>query len=217
MKKLLLLALMISPMFATAQDKSTDEKTTQQNSAPSIPMVSVSAKGSDVRGIIHDLCTQAKKSYVLQPGITFALYLSLDNVEFEEALGIICTQAKLQFELQNGIYFISKAKAPIIAPAMPPVHRGFLPKTVLEKTLTTKLLKSDIHVVFGEFGKQTGVTIEVDKSVPGFKLDAILTKISLKGALDKVTAATGLKYKFTDNLSILVFKPEDPNKVSISN
>lgn len=212
MKYSTLLALLLMPIIAFGQD------TKQPETGAPAPLrtVSVSANGSDVRGIIHDLCLQANKSYVLQPGISFVLFLSLDKVDFEEALNIICAQAKLQYELQNGIYFIGKAK-PVVAPAIPPAPRGILPAKVLQKYVSTKLMKTDIKAVFAAFGAQTNVAIEIDKSVPAFKLDAILTKITLKGALDKVTTATGLKYKFTNNLSILIFKPEDPNKVSISN
>lgn len=210
MKKALLIALFVLPFCVFAQgdgDKTTPAK--QQT------IVTVTAKGADVRGIIADLFAQAKQNYVLQPGISFSLFLSLDKIDFEEALNIICTQAKLQFEVQNGIYFISKAKA-TVAPTIPAKPKGTLDKEVLARRLTTKLAKTDIRVVFAEFAKQTDVTIEIDKSVPNFKLDAFLTKTSLRYALEKVTEATGLKYKLTDNLSILIYKPEDGNKVSIS-
>ncbi len=217
MKLISVLIISILPAFAFCQDPTPTPTQTDksQTAQPVPPTVTISAKGSDVRGVIHDLCTQAKKSYVLQPGINFALFLSLENVDFEEALNIVCAQAKLQFEIQNGIYFISKAKA-VITPATPPPALGPLPKTVLDRTLTIHLLKTEIKTVFEEMGKLTSIKIEVDSTVPAYKLDAVLTKISLKGALDKITQATGLKYKFTNNKSLMIFKPEDPNKVSIS-
>jgi type II secretory pathway component GspD/PulD (secretin) len=178
-------------------------------------MVSVTGKATDVRAILADLFAQAKQNYVLQPGVQAALYLTLDKIEFEEALNIICAQSKLQFEIQNGIYFITKAKPAVIAPATP-VIKGTLDKSVLDKRLTTRLNKTDIRAVFAEFAKQTQVALDVDKTVPNFKLDAILTKATLRYALEKVTEATGLKFKFTDHLTILIYKPEDGNKVAIS-
>lgn len=209
MKKAIIIALALLPILAFGQG------TTGDKSAAKTPIiVSVTARATDVRAIIADLFGQAKLNYVLQPGAQAALFLSLDKVEFEEALNIICAQSKLTFEVQNGIYFISKAKPPVVvAPAIP---KGMLDKSVLTHKLTTKLMKTEIRAVFAEFGKQTDVTIDVDKSVPAFKLDAILHNASLKYALEKVTDATGLKYRFTDNLSILIYKPETSDKVAIS-
>ena len=43
---------------------------------------------------------------------------------------------------------------------------------------------------------QAGIAIEVDPTVPGYKLDAYLINTSLKYALDQVTEAAGLKYRF---------------------
>jgi hypothetical protein len=210
MKKALLLALVLIPLLALAQG---EDKTKAQKEPV---MVSITGKATDVRAIIADLFTQAKQNYVLQPGVQCALFLTLDKIEFEEALNIVCAQSKLQFEIQNGIYFITKAKPAVIAPAIP-VIKGTLDKAVLQKQLTTKLAKTDIRAVFAEFAKQTHIRIEVDKSVPNFKLDAFLTKTTLGFSLQKVTEATGLKFKFTDRLSIAIYKPEDLNKVSISN
>ncbi|HWA84475.1 MAG TPA: hypothetical protein VG820_13620 [Fimbriimonadaceae bacterium] len=209
MKKALIVALALVPIFAFGQTAGEDHKA----AAPQPTLVSLTSKTTDVRAIISDLFGQAKQNYVLQPGIQAAIYLSLDKVEFDEALAIVCNQAHLQYEIQNGIYFITK-KA-VIAPAVPPA-KGALDKSVLAHRLTTKLTKTDIRLVFAEFAKQTEVKIEIDKSVPNYKLDALLNHTSLKFALDKVTEATGLKYKFTDNLSILIYKPDDGNKVAVT-
>ncbi len=210
MKKSLILALALVPILALGQ-KAGDSKT--ETPTPKPTLVSVTAKATDVRAIIADLFTQAKQNYVLQPGIQAALFLSLDKVEFEEALNIICAQAKLQFQVQNGIYFISKGA--VVAPAIPS-KQGKLDQAVLAHRLTVKLSKAEIHSALATLGKQTEVTIEVDKSVPNYKLDAVLNHTTLRYALDKITAATGLKYRFTDRLSIQVYKPDDGNKVEIS-
>lgn len=87
---------------------------------PAIELVSVSAKGDDVRTVLHTLFTQTKKNYVLDPGVRFVLYLSLNEVEFEEALQLVCKNASLKYDVQNGIYFISKAPAKPIAPDTKP-------------------------------------------------------------------------------------------------
>jgi type II secretory pathway component GspD/PulD (secretin) len=214
MKKAIILAIALFPVFALGQNDSSKTAPATQTGKTQAT-VTITAKAGDVRGIIVDLFSQAKQNFVLQPGIQAALYLSLDKVEFEEALNIICTQAKLEFQVQNGIYFISKAKPVVIAPVIP-VATGTLDKSVLAHRLTTKFAKTDIRVVLAEFGKQTDVKIEVDKSVKNYKLDAVLNHTTLRYALDKVTEATGLKFKFTDTLSILIYKPDDGNKVAVS-
>ena len=209
MKKALIIAIALVPIFAFGQGS--NDKAVQKT-APII--VSVNARATDVRAIISDLFAQAKLNYVLQPGIQAALFLQLDKVDFEEALNIICTQSKLQFEVRNGIYFISKRV--VVASTAPVIPKGTLDKSVLAHRLTTKQSKTDIRVVFAELAKQTDVAIEIDKSVPNFKLDLTLNHTTLRYALDKITEAAGLKYKFTDNLSIQIYKPDDGNKVSLS-
>ena len=195
------------------------------------PTVSVAAKGDDVRSVIHDLFKQSGKNYVLSPGVRFVLYLSLDKVSFDQALSIICKNANLKYELQKDIYYIS-IKAPVAEPkpvieekveevkplapvttklpaakTEPVKPKGTLPTTVLAKRVTTRLQKKEIREVMQLLGKQAGVTIEIAEDVPAFKLDAFLINTSLKYALDEITRATKLKYRFTNELSIVIEKP----------
>lgn len=214
--------------------------------------VRVTARGTDVRPVIHDLFQQAKKSYILDPDVAMTLYLSLNDVEFDEAFELICKTAGLSYEVQNGIYFIkadpkgpsfkpqpvkapmkvettpatSKSAVvpnrksadplpmvptldgkPVVLPAKANsvVHKPqFLDKSVLAKRVTTRLNKTDIRVVMQAIAKQSGVNIEVDSQVPGYRIDAILLKTSLKYALDRITKAANLNYTFTDRNSILI-------------
>ncbi|HMS55847.1 MAG TPA: hypothetical protein PKA27_10635 [Fimbriimonadaceae bacterium] len=181
------------------------------------PTVSVNSKGDDVRSVLHGLFEQAKKNYVLEPGVRFVLYLSLKDVDLEEALGLICAQANLSYEIQNGIYFVNRVKAVEQKPAVkqPAKPKGKLPETVLNSKVTTRLAKTDLRAVFSELGKQSKITIEVAADVPGYKLDAFLIDTSLRYALDNITKATGLVYVFTDNQTIAIKKPENPNRVNV--
>lgn len=189
--------------------------------------VSIQAKGDDVRSVLHDLFTQAKKSYVLEPGVRFVLYLSLQDVEFHEALQIVLRNAGLGVEVQNGIYYIGKPKA---TPAPEPKAvksqtatfqqgdgspKGKLPETVLNKRVTTRLSKVDIRELFANLSQQASVALEVDPSVPAYKLDAFLLNTSLKYALDQITKAAGLTYAFTDRKSILVSIAPGTGSVSV--
>lgn len=213
MKKLIpflaVASLLSAPMLALGQESQSDELAT----------VSVDAKGEDVRSVLHSLFGQVKKSYVLDPGVRYVLYLSLKDIEFEEALNVICKNATLTYELQNGIYFVRKAPAPQSKPAPKPEPappKGKLPETVLNRTLTTRLEKADIRALFNEIGKSTDVKIEVDASVPAYKLDAFLIKTSLKFALTQICTAAKLEFVFTNNLTILIRKKADENRVALS-
>lgn len=183
-----------------------------------LPTVNVKAKGEDVRSVLHDLFGQAKKNYVLEPGIRYALYLSLEGVEFEEALQLVCKNASLKYELQNGIYFVdraSKTSAPTKS-TQPAKPKGKLPESVLNKLVTTRFDKIDIRALFENLSKQTGVPIEIDKAVPAYKLDAYLLKTSLKFALTTICDAARLKYTFTDNQTILLTSKKDGEDSRVS-
>ncbi|HVL38046.1 MAG TPA: hypothetical protein VM328_01525, partial [Fimbriimonadaceae bacterium] len=216
-KALVLLTFLALAMLAAANDevKKNDNGT-----------VSITSKGADVRAVLGDLFGQAKKNYVIEPHTYFALHLSLNEVEFEEALHLVCKLANLKVDVQNGIYFVSKKPAPKPEPpkaesAEPkkpepkPAPKGSLNPSVLQKRLTTRLDKTEIRTVFAEISKQTGVKIEIAETVPGFKIDAYLINTSLKYALDVIAEATKLKWRFTDNLSIELYREQEGSRVVV--
>ncbi len=201
------------------------------------PTITINAKGDDVRSVLHDLFKQSGKNYVLNPGVRFVLYLSLDKVSFDDALNIICKNANLKVERQKEIFYISNnppkppvetappaevkpevtkaepQKLPIVKPEPAKVEtakpKGTLPNSVLAKRVTTRMQKREIRDVIGLIAQQSGVTIEVAEDVPAYKLDAFLINTSLKYALDQITRATKLKYRFTDQMTIAIEPKED--------
>jgi type II secretory pathway component GspD/PulD (secretin) len=172
--------------------------------------VTIGAKGDDVRSVIHDLFKQAKRNFVLSPGVRFALYLSLESVDFDDALKIVCDNASLKYEVKDNVYFISNNAKPIPVKNTPEPEveeskpKGTLPATVLDKKVTTRLQKRDIREVFAIISKQTGIAIEVGKDIPAFKLDVFFINKPLKAVLEDITGPTKLRYRFTDQLSIAV-------------
>lgn len=186
------------------------------------PTVSIDSKGLDVRGVIHDLFAQTKQNYVLEPNVRFVLYLSVKDVEFDEALQIVCKLAGLEYQIQNGIYYIGPKKAgapaqpkPKAEPAAPPKPQGTLPQSVLNKRVTTRLAKTGFKAVLAELSKQTGVELELDPELARLKLDAFFNNSSLKYVLDTITEAGGFKYRFTDRLSIEIYQPKEENRVTV--
>lgn len=213
-KTFVLLASIVVAATAPAQET--------QGNATKPTLVTISSKGQDVRVVLHDMFKQAGKSFVLEPNVRFYLYLSLEGVEFEEALSLVCKTASLKTEIQNGIYFINKTPAP--TPTKPvvkaafetkPATKGRLSETVLNKKITTRFDKIDIRLLLANITQQTGVQFEIAPEVPTFKLDAYLIGTSLKFALETICRATKLEYSFTDNLTIAITKPEPKNRVSI--
>jgi pyruvate/2-oxoglutarate dehydrogenase complex dihydrolipoamide acyltransferase (E2) component len=92
------------------------------------------------------------------------------------------------------------------APARPRGPIGVLPTSVLQRRITTRHAKTDLRWVFGDLARQANVAIDL-QNVPSFKIDAFFRNTSLKYALDEITKATGLEYRFTDQMSILVYRP----------
>lgn len=189
--------------------------------------VSISSRGHDIRTVLYDLFTQSNRNFVLDSGVRYVLYLNLKDVKFEEALHIVLKQADLGYETRNGILYIGRNRpkpwATTPAPTPTPVNRPQAPaakpgstpapaapavRTVtsrdLQRRVTTRLTKTDLRVIFAEFQKQTGITIEVDPTVPELKADAFLINTSLKYALDVLTDAARLTYRITDKGTILI-------------
>ncbi len=180
--------------------------------------VSISSKGADIRGVLFDMFEQSGKSFVLDTGTFFALYLHLEGVEFQRALDIVVENAQIGYEVKNGVYFIGKNRPkpykvvvpPTVTPEPPKLEGKAVPKrldpSVLNKRLTTRYSITPIEKVFEEFTRQTGVVIELDPNVPEYKLDAFLLDTSLKYALDVICDAAKLQWKFSDHETIVVSK-----------
>jgi type II secretory pathway component GspD/PulD (secretin) len=206
---------LLSILLAAAAAAAFPQTTPSTKAHAAVQTVSVSANGEDVRAVVHTLFTQAKKSYVMDPSIHFVLYLSLADMDFDEALQLICKTANLGYELQNGIYFVGKPKPAQPKPATVSAKPGKLAADVLKRRVTTKLEKIDMRDLFRRISEQINVKIEVNAKVPSYKLDAILKNTSLKYALDTICQAANLSYRFTDNLSIEIFMPPSENRVSL--
>ena len=80
------------------------------------------------------------------------------------------------------------------------------PSINLTGRLTVQLKKMDIRAVFSELGSQAKVDIELDDTVPNYKLDASFYNVTLKFALDKICKAAGLKYSSTPSNTIRISK-----------
>lgn len=234
MKPLVTLAVLACAISAFAQTQS----------------IKIKSKGDDIRTVIDTIFEQSGKQYVLETNFHQSLYMSLDGVTFDKAIGIIGKVADLDFEEKQGIWYVRK-KAPMATKATPakqPVEiptktankttgkttadqttkivslpktqntaaQGFngpektvTPKPIsvdLTNRLTVQLKKMEIRDVFAEFGRQSKVEIEIDETVPNYKLDAFFYNTSLKFALDKVCKVAGLKYTFTPSKTVRISK-----------
>lgn len=191
-----------------------DGPTTPPAQAPQGPvenLVTINAKGEDVRDVLSSLFGQAKENFVVDPNVHYVLWLSLNKVDFDAALGIVCHTANLSAREDGRIWYVKQlpfTHAPA-KPTPPP-----LTNKDLEKKVTLKFKKSSLKDVLANLTTQTTIPIVLDKTVPSFTLDAHLWHKSLKYALDVLTNATHLKYKL-DGAQVLVFKPAPPAPVQV--
>lgn len=164
--------------------------------------VSLDARGEDVREVLATLFAQAHKTYALDASIKGKLYVKLDAVPYEKALEIVLAQSGLVAKSKDGILIVSPVPtpAPVAKPATAPVVKkpvaappAITPATFARK-VTTRLNRKPLADVFAAFGEQAKVKIELDPSVPAYKIDAFFVKTSLKYALDRVCKAAGLRY-----------------------
>ena len=170
---------------------------------------------------------------MIEPGVRYALYLSLDKVEFDEALAIVCHLAKLKADKQNGIYYVSQdtTPAPVVGNSQPAKAKDSQPHsdiptvtepaavtqtTLKTKHVTTRFAKADIRKVFAAIAKEAGIPIVVDSSVPTCKLDAFLEKTTLKYALDQISGAAKLRYRIVAKQSILIYSDDTENRVAVT-
>lgn len=218
MKALLLsLLVVVSPLVAVAQNQpavSTQDK-----------LITISARGTDVRTVLHDLFTQARKNVVLENLPRIELFLSLNSVDFDETLEIVCRLANLRYEVQNGIYYISKARpaattptranqpaptAGAAAPSQAAVRAvGRLPQNVLQRAVSGTFNRLDLREVAKRLGDQAKVTVEIDPSVPRYRLDMKLNPTSLGYALRVISERLELEMVFTDHQTLLL-RPKAP-------
>lgn len=217
-KAWILITLLGSLMMAHAQTNE-DKVGANEVATSATGTVTIASKGKDVRDVLTDLFAQAKKNFVIENTPRTELFLALNNIEFEETLQIICKVTNLQYELQNGIYYIFRTGSTRTGtgPMMPNTPQkvvGKLSDAVMKKKFTTRFNKTDFREVIKAISKQTDVTIEIEPSLQARMVDAYLVDTTLKQGLDMLTSALGLEYKFTDNMSIIIFKP-NPNRITV--
>lgn len=197
-------ALVALPASAQINESDVAPVTTSTESG----LVTVSSKGSDVRDVLFDLFEQSKKSFVLEPGVRFVLYLSLRDVSFDEALELICATSGLQSVTDNGIYFVTRKKSTLPEAVPAPAIVRKLTEQDLARPVTTKLLMTDLRILLGEMSRQSNVMIEIDENVPKVKVDAVFNGTPLKQALSVLTKAAGLDYSLTDHYTVRIRKAQ---------
>ncbi len=214
MKKIAILTLLLAlPLLGFAQSPDPSAPVAVQGT-----QITISAKGTDVRGVLHDLFTQAKKNFVLENLPRTELFLSLNSMDLDETLEIICRLANLSYEIQNDIYYFSKVRPanptppvgkPIGVPATNPSTVaaravGKLSQTVLQRAVSGTFNRIDLRAIAKQLGEQAKVTVEIDERVPKYKLDFKLNPTSLGFALKTISERLDLEVVFTDSQTLLL-------------
>lgn len=193
-----------------------------QDTASPLATVTIKSKGDDVREVVSNLFEQAKKNFVLDSTIEFKLYLSLENLPFDEALPIVCKTAHLEYEIKNGIYYVrhkpqngSAAATTTTKEVVVPKPLGPIPQSTMMKRVSLNLKQTDIKAVYAELAKQAGVNIDIDPKVPSYKLDAIIEPTTFRAALNQLADATGLTFKLTNNMSITISAGNSTSRITL--
>ncbi len=212
MKKIAILTLLLAlPLTGFAQGQDPSAPVAIQGA-----QITISAKGTDVRGVLHDLFTQSKKNFVLENVARTELFLSLNSMDFDETLEIVCRVANLTYEIQNDIYYFSKIRpANPTTPAVKPNPTtnpntiaaraiGKLSETVLKRAVSGTFNRLDLRAIAKQLGDQAKVTVEIDERVPKYKLDFKLNPTSLGFALKTIAERLDLEVVFTDSQTLLL-------------
>lgn len=183
---------------------------TQEPTENTPTIVTVNSNGLDVRSVLHQVFTQAKKNYIVDNGVFTRLYINLSEVTFETAIETICKNAALDYEIEGDLYRFFRPKqatAQVVQSASLPTVNKVLDQSVLNKKINTRLDQVDIRKAIAEISKQAGVPIEVAPEVKALKVNAYLIETSLRYALNSITQAAKLTYVFTNKGTILICDP----------
>lgn len=160
--------------------------------SPIEPQVSVEARGSDVRDLIHSMFVQAKLEYVLDHTVKGTAHLILRDAPLSRAFQVIGEHASVQFALKDGIYHVSAR--PKTAP--PPAEIVVKPAPVdyLSKIISLDVVRLPIADVAKALSTQTGATLRIDPDVPAYRVSMSLSGKTLKYALTALANAAPLAY-----------------------
>lgn len=179
--------------------------------------ISFSARGTDVRYVLFDIFSQVKKNFLVQETGIVNLFVSVQEIGFDQAIDVVCKAGNIEYKVVDGVYVFSKAKKTAnptnvqsqttvqnqSAVVEKPIAKK-LDEAILNKHLTIRLQQTEIRKVFGDIGKQIGITIEIAPAVKNFKVNAFLIDTSLRFALNSLTQSAGLVYSLTDHGTVLV-------------
>lgn len=157
------------------------------------PIVSIQARGIDVKEALVDLFTQAKRDFMLTSGIEKKIYLSVREVPFTKALHMVCEAARLRFVLQDEIYVIE-------ATGSNPEIQNPIPQNAqdaLKKRVSLNVNQTEIQAIAASLSKQSGVPVKLDNGVPNYRINAKLPGTTLEVALNAICSGTGLTYEWT--------------------
>ncbi len=156
------------------------------------PRITIDAKGSDIRDVVHSVFQQAKMDYVMEQYSRGLVYLSVHDVPLERALQALSDAANIQFVLKSGIYMVGpRPKESVVTPALAPVKPVV---DYLSKTITINVTKEPIAEVVKSLATQTGANLELDPNCPSYQVSMCLQSKSLKIALNALSNAAPLIY-----------------------
>ncbi|HWD38943.1 MAG TPA: hypothetical protein VG944_08855 [Fimbriimonas sp.] len=161
------------------------------------PKVTVMSQGHDVRLVLTNIFSQAKKSVIIQTGIQYNLFLNLQDTDFSRALDVICSQAGLTYEIRDGIYHVHRKKAVPSVPVQQPIAVKEAKAPVISSPEKTTFAPATTDPIPDGFVARPSQLPEgrLPVSVLKRKISTRLTKTTIQEVLDTFGSQAKVKFE----------------------
>lgn len=153
-------------------------------SANGLGLVSLNCKNSDVRDILRGLGEQAGVNLIVDPSVTGTITMTLTDVSFETALGVVCEVAKLTYVKEGLVYRVVRKSYSI---------------RYEQNLLSVEAQQADLAVLLTEISRSTGINIIPHPGVTG-QVSLLLHNLPPDKALAIIADASGSRLEVRENI-----------------
>jgi type II secretory pathway component GspD/PulD (secretin) len=147
-------------------------------------LVSLNCKNSDVRDILRGLGEQAGVNLIVDPSVSGTLTMTLTEVSFETALGVVCEAAKLTYAKEGPVYRVVRKSYS--------VHYE-------QNLLSVEAQQADLAVLLTEISRSTGINIIPHPGVTG-QVSLLLHNLPPDKALAIIADASSCRLEVRENI-----------------
>lgn len=163
-----LLALLGSPQVAAQDPSNGEEDRTRSRRSDTLDYITIDVRDKDLREVLTDIGRQVDVNIVVDPNVQETVSLSLDAVEWREALELIARESECT---------IVQETPRLIRFTQPP-------------QISIEFQDADLKVVLELLAKQSGANIVISEDVEG-KVSLALREVPWREALDTIVKTAG--------------------------